>query len=247
MSRPRRGSLVPVALALAGALGTGCSFILDFGGEVEDGPIDAAEPVFDGAPEVHDGAPQPDADPADAGVSLAGCADEQREGFTDMVAQPDLAACSGGWSIGGVLNVAAPACSRAAGDDGGNPSGAGCNVTDLCAAGWHVCASPGEVKAASADDTCAGVGATAGLFFVSRQSGAGAGACGAGANDLFGCGTLGSTVVDAATCAPLDHFSGDLCANLGAPWACGADGTTEATAVTKSDATAGGVLCCRDP
>jgi hypothetical protein len=62
-------------------------------------------------------------------------------------------------------------------------------------------------------------------------------------NDLFGCGSLGD--VPAASCGPLDRFSGNLCASLGAPWRCAGD-VSEAADVVKRASTGGGVLCCRD-
>ena len=86
------------------------------------------------------------------------------------------------------------------------------------------------------------------LFFVTRQGSLGNAACplfGGGANDLFGCGSLGNA--PGAGCAPLDRTSGDLCLALGPPWACGADAANEANNVTKTGSDAGGVLCCRGP
>jgi hypothetical protein len=182
----------------------------------------------------------------DDGPCAIGCADGARDGFTDAAIHPRIAGCSGGWSVAGVQLDTAPACDRAGGDDGNNPNGAGCRAVDLCTQGWHVCATPADVAASSGTGTCAGAipAGAPGLFFVTRQSGPGGAECGAGANDLFGCGNVGLT--PAASCAPLDRFSNDLCASLGAPWSCGADGVQEAGNVTKSDATVGGVLCCRD-
>jgi hypothetical protein len=158
-----------------------------------------------------------------------------------------IAACAGGFSLPGVLNEMPPACGRTAGDDGANPGGAGCNAMDLCAAGWHVCASPADVTASSGGRGCAGSVSLASppSFFATRQSGPGGAACGAGANDLFGCGNLGA--VPAASCQPLDVFSGDLCASIGPPWTCGLDGLAEAVNVSKAGPDGGGVLCCRDP
>ncbi len=191
-----------------------------------------------------------------------GCSDGAREAFTDAGRYPTIAGCSGGWDQPGVYAAAAPSCGRGGGDDGGNPSGAGCNVEDLCAIGFHVCATAGEVAARSVDG-CAGAADAVDAFFVTRVSGPGCAECATGAlagctgiscqsdcapngettNDLFGCGTRG--VAPAASCTPLDHFSGDQCANLGAPWSCPGD-VFEATSVVKSDATGGGALCCRD-
>lgn len=174
-----------------------------------------------------------------------GCADGSREGFTALATYANIAACAGAWSIAGLVapTTKTPACLRSSGNDGPNPSGAGCAVADLCQVGWHVCETAAEVGAKSGGG-CAGA-ATAGLFFATRQSGGGAARCGGGANDLFGCGGLGAAP-DVTTCAPLDRFSGDLCASLGGGWACGADNLQEANNVTHTNSTDGGVLCCRD-
>jgi hypothetical protein len=139
-----------------------------------------------------------------------------------------------------------PACNLGAGDDGNNASGNGCNVADLCAVGWHVCDSAMDVMD-SHQGGCTGVTVNndPNLFFATRQSGPGFGDCGNGANDLFGCGNWGAGIFGNG-CAPLDLFSNDLCVDLGGPWQCGNDGEQEANNVTKTDATVGGVLCCRD-
>jgi hypothetical protein len=62
------------------------------------------------------------------------------------------------------------------------------------------------------------------------------------ANDLFGCGSVGTVV---STCATLDRASGDQCAALGPPWSC-PDPLGEANVVTKAGSDGGGVLCCSD-
>lgn len=225
-------------------------------------------------------------------LSAVGCADGQREGFTDLGASPNVAGCSGAWTIPSihteapgtapscpglpVADTTSPACSRGAGDDGANPLGTGCNVADLCAAGWHVCSGADDVAASSASG-CAGA-TRAGdppLFFASRQTSTGCGQCATGAstdpscnsascaagcdqtaatsNDVFGCGNFGATS-PIQSCGPLDRFSQNLCAALSdSPWSCnlptGADdnGYCEAYTLTKSGTSHGGVLCCRDP
>ena len=35
-------------------------------------------------------------------LSAVGCADGQREGFTDLAMYPDIAGCSGAWTIPGI-------------------------------------------------------------------------------------------------------------------------------------------------
>lgn len=127
---------------------------------------------------------------------------------------------------------------------------------DLCQVGWHVCANSAEVVTKSAGSNCAGSfsnpsnAADTALFFATRQSGPGNGACGAGNNDLFGCGTLGDAPFNQGSCGVLNRFSNDLCGSLNVstanPWSCGSNGVQEAANVTKIAATRGGVLCCRD-
>jgi hypothetical protein len=167
----------------------------------------------------------------------SGCSDGQREGY---IGSPNIAACSGGWSVPGVT-VASPSCNHNAGDDSANPAGTGCSVADLCEVGWHVCAGSAEVVSKSDGLNCNGdlLG-----FFATRQSGPGWAICGAGNNDLFGCGSIGAT--PGPSCGVLNRFSNDLCINLGAPWSCGSDGYQEAANVTKNGSAGGGVLCCRD-
>ncbi|MGZ6144268.1 MAG: hypothetical protein ACXWLM_13085, partial [Myxococcales bacterium] len=214
-----------------------------------------------------------------------GCSDGTREGFRDLSANPNIAGCSGGWSIPGINNfnptyapicgiatfeTRVPACGRQSGNSSGNPAGAGCNVADLCAAGWHVCQSAREVAKLSPAG-CAGATSDGDppLFFSSRQTSNGCGVCDNGertdadcnsgscttgcaptpllSNDLFGCGNFGSTapLVD---CGPFDRFSQNDCSGLQpSSWNCDSPyGLCEAYTATKADADFGGVLCCRD-
>jgi hypothetical protein len=229
--------------------------------------------------------------PVDVVCNASGCSDGQREGFTDLAAYPGIAGCSGGWSVPGIMidnpgaapacpgiatfDTVVPACSRRAGNNSSNPSGAGCNVADLCAAGWHVCATAADV-AASSPTGCVGVAAPGAepLFFATRQSSTGcgvaatglstdgavcnAGSCAAGcaqtaaiSNDVFGCGNYGEPIGNWGQVAvdagqPLNFFSHDSCTALGPPWACSGEGVCEAYVLTKAAADKGGVLCCRD-
>jgi hypothetical protein len=195
---------------------------------------------------------------------LVGCADGEREGFLDLASHPDIAACSGGFQVAGLLGDVAPECGHGGGDDGAVPGGAGCSAADLCAGGWHVCALAAEV-AQKSPTGCAGAAPVDGLFFATGQSSSGCGLCATGAsvspecsscqcvagclqtdqtsNDVFGCGSLGAVASD---CGVLDRFSNNLCGALSAPWLCGGDGCDEAHAVAKPGPAAGGVLCCRD-
>ena len=81
-------------------------------------------------------------------VSPIGCSDGTREAFTNMGTHPNIAGCSGGFSVAGVTtqNSMSPQCNRGAGNSSGNTFGNGCSVEDLCAAGWHVCTSSAEVQ-----------------------------------------------------------------------------------------------------
>lgn len=128
----------------------------------------------------------------------SGCSDGTREGFLHLASYPNLSACGGAWDIPGIHNVD-PACSRDSGNDGVNPLGLGCNVTDLCAEGWHVCLGKDDVLAHNSTG-CDGIMncAESPAFFVVRTSSIGAFYCApdtigdpASQNDLFGCGDLG--------------------------------------------------------
>jgi hypothetical protein len=141
--------------------------------------------------------------------AVIGCADGTREGFLNYIKFPKIAACGGAWSVKGVHNVT-PACSRAAGNDGTNKAGTGCNVTDLCASGWHVCFGKVDVLSRNALG-CVNImdGAKSPAFFLARTSSTGAFDCsqdstlfgGPGtSNDIFGCGDLGCPMVQ-GTCA----------------------------------------------
>ncbi len=197
-----------------------------------------------------------------------GCADGEREGFVDTAVWPDLAACAGAWSVGGVVSaLLTQTCGGEGGDDFADPTGAGCNVSDLCAQGWHVCASAAEVGSRSITG-CEGAAPDPiePVLFIARQSGTGCGQCATGtstggacnnpssclsgceasvflSNDVFGCGSLGAS--PHSSCAPLDAFSHNNCNALLPPWACSGS-TVEAANVVKSGPEHGGVLCCRD-
>ncbi len=204
----------------------------------------------------------------DEGCVASGCSDGTREGFLDEVKYPGIAGCSGGFSVPGILGALTPQCAFSAGNSGNNPKGAGCSAADLCAPGFHVCQSAGDVQASSPTG-CTGAATSPGLFFATQQSSTGCSLCALGngadpvvcngcscapnckqtaltANDLFGCGSLGNSV---SSCSALDRSSGNTCAALGPPWICDAPGSAgcdEATLVTKSASAGGGVLCCAD-
>ena len=179
-----------------------------------------------------------------------GCADGTREGFVAASTFPNIAGCSGGWSVAGLLPSTAAKCALGGGNSGSNPNGTGCSAADLCQTGWHICATATQVKNASPTGTCTGVTATgaASLFFATLQSGPGSGTCDAAStNDIFGCGNLGAAP-DPGTCAPLNAFGSNVCGALSAPWSCPSSngGFDEAATVVKPGPLAGGVLCCRN-
>jgi hypothetical protein len=175
-------------------------------------------------------------------VSTIGCADGTREALLDEVVHPTVAACAGGFWVPGVV-APVSTCGRQGGNDGPTPDGMGCSIEDLCASGWHLCASRHEVAMAGLGDCNAQ--AWGGQFFATGQSGNGANACAdTGTNDVFGCGDVGYDNISG--CAPLNRSTGNLCVNLPGAWTCSEDAYAEATHVTKPGPAVGGALCCRD-
>jgi hypothetical protein len=169
--------------------------------------------------------------------SATGCADGTREGFRDLVAYPDIAACAGAWNEGGLM---AP------------PMGNGCTpsvvqrcaAADLCATGWAICVNHTDMAThgAVACDASADAG-----FYATLQRSHSAGMCIddlAYDNDLFGCDAPVVRDPSVLNCAPIDATSGDLCNALTAAWVC-ADGSHELSTVLKTAASDGGILCCR--
>jgi hypothetical protein len=180
-----------------------------------------------------------------------GCSDGTREGYLDLSMYPQIAACAGGWDEPGLIstNAKTPLCDRRGGNDGDKPDGRGCSAADLCAAGWHVCLGVSSV--ANVLGGCADAIAPYGdhpVFFATAQRAQGL-VCstnGQGMNNVYGCGTIGST--PDRSCEPLDRFLHDSdCAN-NPPWSCsnGPLGTSQSELddVTKSGPERGGVLCC---
>jgi len=164
-------------------------------------------------------------------TSAAGCADGQREGFVNLSQYPNIAGCSGAWSIRGIHganpgtapacpglqtnDTTTPACGRQAGDDGANPSGNGCNVADLCAPGWRVCDSAFDVANSSPTGcTNATQPNDPPLFFASRQSSNGCAVCAIGSSTGPQC----DSVACVAGCLQTDRLSNDVfgCGNFGA-------------------------------
>ncbi len=197
-----------------------------------------------------------------------GCADGSREAFKDEARYPRIAGCAGAFSRPGIAPDAAPACDRAAGNDGAVASGEGCNASDLCAEGWHICRGAADVRTHSPDGCAGAMDVGIGVFFATGQSGPGCAFCATGTdmscgpescrtgcaqthgteNDIFGCGNIGAAP-DRGSCGPLNAFSNNLCSALGRSWECPANDhgdEHESVRVIKTDASGGGVLCCED-
>lgn len=174
--------------------------------------------------------------------SPIGCADGTRDALVDEVLHPNIAACAGGFGVPGV-HLGTPLCDRQGGNDGLLPDGMGCSIEDLCAAGWHLCTSQGEVMAAgiaNCNDESWGS-----QFFATAQSGQGKNACNPmGTDDVFGCGDIGYSHID--NCAPLNRSTGNLCVELIGPWDCPDDSADEVSHLTKAGPDNGGALCCRN-
>lgn len=201
-------------------------------------------------------------------IECGGCADGVRDAFGDRARYPDIAGCAGGFALAGLNQETAPTCDRIAGDDGPNPDGLGCRASDLCATGFHVCRSAGEVRARAIDGCDGARDGAPSSFWATRQTGPGCLQCATGTapdctnadcrsncaptarttNDIFGCGSIGS--VPQSSCAPLDRSGNNLCSALPPPWRCdrGASDVSyrESEFVVKPGPESGGVLCCRD-
>lgn len=163
-------------------------------------------------------------------LSAVGCADGQREGFTDLAMYPDIAGCDGAWTIPGIhtdapgtapacpgvaaTDTTVPACGRSTGDDSANPLGTGCNVADLCAVGWHVCTGAADVARSSPTGCAGATGSDDGpLFFATRQSSTGCGQCATGTRTDAACDSASCTPGCLQTAATSNDFFG--CGNIG--------------------------------
>jgi hypothetical protein len=184
---------------------------------------------------------------------IVGCSDGTREGFRDYTNWPDIAGCAGAFDQAGVVGSPdiQPTCDLLAGDTNSNHAGKNCSAADLCAANWHVCRNSGDVAKHSPTGDCEScVPAGEPRFFLVASGASSMGICSPdpqAANDLHGCGGLGQP--EAQACAPLSRRMGFAdCLATNGVWNCGGpdDSLREARVVTKSGATLGGVLCCKD-
>ncbi|HXU83642.1 MAG TPA: hypothetical protein VN914_19750 [Polyangia bacterium] len=214
--------------------------------ETADAALDAAQP------DAAAGEPLPEEAGIPGDPLREGCADGTREGFTSETDWPDIAGCSGAWSMGGLLGPQArdPLCMRQGGNDGQNPWGDGCGVADLCAAGWHVCRDAADVRHSSPSGCESAVQSAEPRFFLTLAGASPQGICAPdrnAANDLHGCGNFGQS--ESAACEPLNRrMSYAECEASMGVWSCGGPGEhlIEAALVSKTTSALGGVLCCRD-
>jgi hypothetical protein len=185
--------------------------------------------------------------PGDA--SLIGCSDASREGYTNLTTYPNIASCSGAWSIAGLGTTRSCAIS---GDDAPDPSGAGCAAVDICAAGWHICATTAELTANTGGANCGTDAASGVTFFASRAPTRNDSVhCNSGTlvqENIVGCGTVGQGT--GSSCL-YSRWLNQSCSSIGylvggvKVWQC-TDGP-EIGNVVKTDPTIGGVLCCKNP
>ena len=220
------------------------SFTAEPGTTPDDASDGGADDTF-----VGDVVSEASADAADEEASLPsedGCSDGTREGY---VGASSLAACDGYWTVPGITTTTTPSCGRKSGNSGSNASGNGCSASDLCAAGWSVCADHLAVAVAKqggdAGGPCeAAMNPAGALFYATAQPSNGATQCTAdgGADDVFGCGDL-AFIPSPASCLPLNALVASN--ELPKGWLVGGDPATERTTVVHAYGQ-GGVLCCKD-
>jgi len=178
-----------------------------------------------------------------------GCSDGTREGYLDVVAEPNIAACAGGFDVPSITSPESmsPQCNRISGNDSANPSGTGCSVEDLCSQGWHLCKGAEDV-AKSSTSGCEPSSAAIQVFWLTRQVQDINGNCipPPGSNNITGCGSLGGPPVGG--CDPLTTRMRNIECIPTLAWYCGGnnDGANEADLVFKISSDEGGVLCCKD-
>ncbi|MEZ4391011.1 MAG: MXAN_6577-like cysteine-rich protein [Polyangiales bacterium] len=207
-------------------------------------------------------------------IDQIGCADGTREAFVNRTSFPQIAGCSGAWSLPGIF-PAIPASTMSQCATLGNSSttapanGMGCASSNLCARGWHIC-NGGEIRTRTMNMGCtATTDYPASSFFAAAVSGTGCFVCALRSNtmtgsactslncaqncqesgdlnnDFFGCGSYGAPVQAGINCDGLNRVSGNDCVSIPGTWSCGGM-TQESRTVTKTGNANGGVLCCRD-
>ncbi len=220
---------------LALLLACGCQKLFSVSEVGTPPPIDAPADVRADGPPVD--APSP---------AVVGCADGTREWLVDLASYPRIAGCSGAWGVPGLHNTPPPS-PICRGNGNSNPSmQTDCDVSDLCAAGWHVCNDDNDVKLGLNGKPCHELSGLQNVFFTTRQHSTGASACEmVGANDLFGCGSMGISP-NAGYCFSVERASDDSCFNMQGVWDCGANLVAESDNIVKLAPQGGGALCCHD-
>lgn len=156
---------------------------------------------------------------------VIGCSDGMRDGFLDLAAWPNLAACAGRWTEPGIATSRVGTNCGQAGDDTGIFTG--CAAADLCAVGWRPCqdddlaepSCPETTGFWAANSVCSGV-----TFVLGCSVDVGA--------PIAGCASFARTL-----------GAGCTAANSTGGWSCGG-GDERATVVHTDDR--GGVMCCRE-
>lgn len=177
-------------------------------------------------------------------TTSSGCADGMRDGFRDATAFPNIAACSGGFTVPGVFpapeRTDVATCATTGDDATTNAAGTGCSAADLCGAGWHICRG-GEVSERTSGMSCnAATDFPDQSFYAAAVSGTGcdhcalpsnttidgcsADSCTVGCqesatfnNDLFGCGHGNGRLIgtsETAACDGLNASGSDDCMGL---------------------------------
>lgn len=182
-----------------------------------------------------------------------GCSDGARDAFTNLTTFPNIAGCSGGWTVPGIFpaplrTTDGGVCGTSGDDDSANAPGTGCSSADLCATGWHLCRGD-EIQSRTNNQGCAAETFAPSSFYAASISGTGCLECalpnnafvaGCGPltcsqscqeaanlnNDIFGCGAQGSLLTGPQTtrCGGLNRSGFNNCASLTTGgWNCGGD------------------------
>jgi hypothetical protein len=172
-------------------------------------------------------------------ISAIGCADGTREGFTDLVAFPRIAACGATWT--GKLDLRAPVTGAAC----GNSLGPCAALADACAPDWHPCTDSGDVTELQAIGPGACHASFSGRYAAASSHDATSSPCTYPAAGQWPCkqGTLpGSEAICCGTSCPIAGCASGV-------WP-GATYNTSSTAISGcadlSTVDADGILCCRD-
>jgi hypothetical protein len=143
----------------------------------------------------------------------------------------NVALCLGQWDVPGLFGtVHSAACDLATGQN--------CSAVDNCAAGWHVCTDLDLMMKGFTPPLCSSI--ASGMWVTAVRGDMNFNCSVMGDDNLFGCGAGGALP---GLCLVVDKVW--RAADCGGPWSCG-DPAHEASYVTKSDLTGGGLICCHD-